>query len=794
MVEATRQGLGRQRDLPDRAIRIDDRERLRRHRERRSCIRPSTSSTRCWPGPAMAGGSPSTLWRWADGHGPRALRAKPSTADRRRRRPSRREQTRARYPDVDGLRRARAASGPSTRSTARASRPSCSCPRGRSSIRATGSCRSPTSPGASRVITFDGRGNGRSDRPTDPRGVPRGGIRRGCARGDGRDRNGARGRRVPVEGRGTVAAPRGRSPRAGRGRSPSSLRRCRSPRRCRGRARTGSSDEPRDTYDGWGKYNRHYWVEHYEDFLEFFFSQCLTEPHSTKPHEDTVGWGLETDAPTLVATQLAPRLRGEADVRALLSRIDCPDPRDPRQRRSRAPVRIGCATRRAGERRARRHSRGRATSPMPATRSRSTCCSATSSGCVRSAMTRDDAGRGRSRVAGARCTSPRRSASATPSATSAIADELRALHPDLEIDWLAQHPVTAVLETRGERIHPLSAELASESAHITAESSEHDLNAFQAIRRMDEILVANFMVFHDAVETGEYDLVIGDEAWDVDHFLHENPELKRTAFAWMTDFVGWLPMPDGRRARGVPDGRLQRRDDRARRALPAPPRPGDLRRQPGRHRARRLRSGAAVDPRLDGAPLRVQRLRHGVRPVAARRASRGARVASLGSSEDERVVIVTVGGSGVGEALLRRVVAAGPTPRRRVNGLRMIVVAGPRIDPASPRCAGRRRGPGVRARPVPPSRRVRPRGRPGRPDDHDGAGRGAPAVPVLPPPQPFRAEPPRPPSARALRRGSVHGLRRVAARGHRRGDRRRDRPAGRLSRRSRPMALRAQPP
>jgi len=127
----------------------------------------------------------------------------------------------------------------------------------------------------------------------------------------------------------------------------------------------------------------------------------------------------------------------------------------------------------------------------------------------------------------------------------AIADELRKLHPDLDIDWLAQHPVTAVLETHGERIHPLSAELASESAHITAESSGHDLNAFQAIRRMDEILVNNFMVFQDAVEEGEYDLVVGDEAWDVDHYLHEHPELKRTAFAWMTDFVGWLPMPEG---------------------------------------------------------------------------------------------------------------------------------------------------------------------------------------------------------------------------------------------------------
>ena len=37
-----------------------------------------------------------------------------------------------------------------------------------------------------------------------------------------------------------------------------------------------------------------------------------------------VGWGLETDAETLVATQLAPRLQDEESVRELLSRIDCP--------------------------------------------------------------------------------------------------------------------------------------------------------------------------------------------------------------------------------------------------------------------------------------------------------------------------------------------------------------------------------------------------------------------------------------------------------------------------------------
>jgi predicted glycosyltransferase len=265
---------------------------------------------------------------------------------------------------------------------------------------------------------------------------------------------------------------------------------------------------------------------------------------------------------------------------------------------------------------------------------------------------------------------------------AAIAEELRKLHPDLEIDWLAQHPVTAVLETRGERIHPLSAELASESAHFAAESSGHDLNAFQAIRRMDEILLANFMIFHDAVTEGEYDLVIGDEAWDIDHYLHENPELKRTAFAWMTDFVGWLPMPDGgeREAYLTADynaemiehvERFPRIRDRAifvgepDDIVPDDfgPGLGSIRDWTERHFAF---SGYITG--FDPTPL-----------VEGREELRR----ELGYHPDERVVIVTVGGSGVGEALLERVIASYPDAARRVNGLRMIAVAGPRIDPAS---------------------------------------------------------------------------------------------------------------
>jgi predicted glycosyltransferase len=55
----------------------------------------------------------------------------------------------------------------------------------------------------------------------------------------------------------------------------------------------------------------------------------------------------------------------------------------------------------------------------------------------------------------------------------------------------------------------------------------------------------------------------------------------------------------------------------------------------------------------------------------------------IGVRPDEKLCVVTVGGSGVGESLLRRVLDAVPAARKLVPGLRFLVVTGPRIDPSS---------------------------------------------------------------------------------------------------------------
>ena len=78
-----------------------------------------------------------------------------------------------------------------------------------------------------------------------------------------------------------------------------------------------------DTDEGWAKYNKHFWLRDYRAFVEFFFSQIFSEPHSTKQTEDCIGWALETDGEMLVTAEYGATLapdRAEELARA----VRCP--------------------------------------------------------------------------------------------------------------------------------------------------------------------------------------------------------------------------------------------------------------------------------------------------------------------------------------------------------------------------------------------------------------------------------------------------------------------------------------
>ena len=442
-----------------------------------------------------------------------------------------------------------------------------------------------------------------------------------------------------------------------------------------------SFEEELDTYEGWAKNNRNFWKRDYRAFVEFFFEQLLPEPHSSKQWEDCVEWAMESSVETMLAAEGGKTTpASEEETVELLRKLTCPtlfihgrmDACQPYDRSVRAAELTGGALvtlEGAGHVPQGRH-------PVK--------INSLIHSFVQSIVPPQ-----RLQAEWTRSTKRPRRALFVSSPIGlghtlrdiAIADELRKREPEIEIHWLTQDPVTKVLRERGETIHPAARYLANESAHFQSECAEHDLHAFQAIRTMDEILVNNFMVFKDLVEEEHYDLWIADEGWDVDYFLHENPELKRAPFAWLTDFVGWVPMPSGgdREAFLAADYNLEMIE------------------HIDRHPRLRDRSVYVGDPDdivpLDFGPdlpsIRDWTQEHFAFPGYVTGfdpkdyADRDELRARLGFEPDERVCIATVGGSGVGEALIRRVIAAFPLARKLVPELRLIVVAGPRIDPGS---------------------------------------------------------------------------------------------------------------
>ena len=434
-------------------------------------------------------------------------------------------------------------------------------------------------------------------------------------------------------------------------------------------------------YEGWNKYNRDYWLSNYPEFAEHFIRHICSEPHSTKQIEDGLEWAAETSGATLAKSVEARAIPPSFDVgEDMYRRIRCPtlvihgdsDQIQPHARALHVAELIGAETvvfRGGGHNLLARYP-------------------AKCNEIINEFLDRRLGIRAPGRRAVARTSRSKRALYlSSPIGLGhgrrdiAIAQELRKIHPDLQVDWLAQDPVTRLLDAHRERIHPFSSRLASETKHIELESGEHDLNAFQAIRRMDEVLIANFMIFQDAVHEGSYDLVIADEAWDIDHYWHEHPELKKAKLAWLTDFVGYVPMLEN----GVREAFLTA-DYNAEMI-------GHVERHPQvRDRAIFVGEPEDIVPLSFGQDLPTMREwvpKHfdfagyviGEHPQAF--GPRAELREKLGYRADERVCIVTVGGSGVGTHLIRRILQSYPMARARMPDLRMILVAGPRIDPAS---------------------------------------------------------------------------------------------------------------
>ena len=174
-----------------------------------------------------------------------------------------------------------------------------------------------------RAITFDPRGNGRSDRPSEPRAYDESEFAADAL--------------AVLDATGTERAV---VVSLSLGAQRALLLATEHPERVNGAVFIGPAlplggldgdrsildrfDEELESDEGWAKYNRHYWLRNYEGFLEFFFGECFPEPHSTKQVEDAVGWGLDTTAEALLASEGGAGLESREAVLEICKRVSCP--------------------------------------------------------------------------------------------------------------------------------------------------------------------------------------------------------------------------------------------------------------------------------------------------------------------------------------------------------------------------------------------------------------------------------------------------------------------------------------
>jgi predicted glycosyltransferase len=260
----------------------------------------------------------------------------------------------------------------------------------------------------------------------------------------------------------------------------------------------------------------------------------------------------------------------------------------------------------------------------------------------------------------------------------AIAQQLRTRRPGLEIDWLAGQPAARVIEEAGESILPEAVGFQETgSAEDSAEAFSLNLTRYatRALRAWARAARAVFKV----TESRSYDLVVGDETYELAIAFALRPSLKKLPWVIIYDFFGLDAMTRSPLERGVVHA-LNRVWCRGGRGKPPPfdltlfvGEPDDVPDKPLGWGLPNARGYAERHFQFTGYALGFDPCTyndtHNVRKA-------------LGYNEHP-LIVCAVGGTAIGADLLRHCVAAYPRVRARVANVRMVVVCGPRMDPTT---------------------------------------------------------------------------------------------------------------
>jgi UDP:flavonoid glycosyltransferase YjiC (YdhE family) len=254
----------------------------------------------------------------------------------------------------------------------------------------------------------------------------------------------------------------------------------------------------------------------------------------------------------------------------------------------------------------------------------------------------------------------------------AIARELRRHDPELEISWLAAPPAAQLIEAEGERLLPQAGWFGNLSIEAESVSRAFRLDLAEYSFQARSTWHANVAVFQEVVRRDSYDLVIGDETYEISIALKRRTALKKFPFVMIYDFVGLDAMSRSSLEKFAVYlwNRMWARPGVADLSLFV----GEIEDVPDRPFGFRLpnrRQWARAHYTFIGYIL----------PFDPQDCTDRTRLRTELGYGPEPLIVCSIGGTSIGKELLELCAQSFPFIRERVPDARMLLVCGPRLAP-----------------------------------------------------------------------------------------------------------------
>lgn len=268
-----------------------------------------------------------------------------------------------------------------------------------------------------------------------------------------------------------------------------------------------------------------------------------------------------------------------------------------------------------------------------------------------------------------------------------IVREMRRQEPVVEISWIAASPAREFLRIAGETLLP-EADMWSADTDVAEKVSEgHRLNLMEYVRNVSPSWRQNWEVFKQIVQKYEFDIIVGDEPYGitgnlVEAVLNGKPIID-IPFVIIYDFVGLEAMTDDPQEIEMVDEGNQGWMNIDLSDIPAPSQKLITRLFVGEPEdVQNKESCQGLIKFRDLAEDRFLFIGNIVRFDPAEYADKAHVRAKLGYDANP-LVVCAVGGTKVGKELLELCGQAYSVVREVIPDLRMVLVCGPRITPAS---------------------------------------------------------------------------------------------------------------